>query len=1351
MQLKASRLAFKVALIYVIVAGGWIFFSDELVGWLVPNPEWRFRFSLIKGWVFVLVTGGLLHQIILRLVTHWERETHERQRAEAAQQQSEKRYQRLFAAATDAMILVDNQSNQILEVNAAAEKMYGYPRAEFIRLKAMEVSAEPEKTWDAIAHKHRQIPLRWHRRKDGAVFPVEIFCNEFDEQERCIHVAVIRDITERKRIELALQLSDFSVNGVSMPMFWVTSDARVVRVNRAACAHLGYTENELLQLVVKDFDPDFPVARWAEHWQELRTQKHLGLQTWHRHKDGHLIPVELELSWFEFDGREYNFAFARDITERKRAEAALRESEQKFASIFASNPVATSVSTWAEGRYLDVNAAWLKIFQRTRAEVLGHTVHELNIWVDLAQRAELFAHVAQHGEVRDFEMNLRTKAGEPLLILWSGVRVKFGGTDCLLGSALDITERKLAEEQLRESEARYRQLFEMESDAVILVDSATHRYLDVNLSTQRLYGYTREEFLQMTPEDVSAEPELTRAHINSADGHVPMRWHRKKNGELFAVEINANQIIYQGRPTALVALRDITERKRAEETLRESQALYHSLITQLPVGIFRKNAAGRYVLVNPGFCQIKGVPAEKFLGKTPLEVYAGETRGAADGHAARMAAQGDENHRQIMQDGQLIKLEEEGVRADGQKIFLHVIKFPVFDPAGRVVGSQGVLFDITERKKSEDQLRKLSRTVEQSPVAVAITDVNGKMEYVNAAFTRVTGYSAQQAVGKNPRILKSGQTPRETYAELWATITAGHIWNGELLNRRKDGELFWERAAIAPLLDSAGQITHYIAVKEDITERKQAENELRWKTAFLEAQVDSAADGILVVDGDSKKILQNRRFNELFKIPPHIVVDPDGASQRLFVTNQTKNPEDFAEKISYLSKHPDAVGNDVFELRDGTILHRHSAPVRDKFGKYYGRIWTFRDVTKDRQLEAQLRQAQKMEAIGTLAGGIAHDFNNILASMFGYGYLLQQDTAGNAAAQEDLAEILKAASRAKDLVQQILTFSRQREQKRQIIPLDTVVKEAMKFLRASLPAEIKIEVAVAEDAPTVLADPTQIYQVTMNLATNALHAMDDRPGQLNVWLQSFLPEEKFIVAHPEFQAIQYARLTIADTGHGMDAKTLERMFEPFFTTKPVGKGTGLGLAVVHGIVQSHEGIITVESTVGKGTTFDLYFPARTSHGPQTNVVADTVTTGGGQKILLLDDEPALTAPFQRLLERLKYQVTVSNNPRAAVELIRQNPAHFDLVITDLTMPEMNGFEVARQLHVFRADLPIILVSGLSSDFTREKVAAAGITELLEKPVSMTTLAEVLQRTLANVSAVSKPAIQNHDAPAIAND
>jgi CheY-like chemotaxis protein len=252
----------------------------------------------------------------------------------------------------------------------------------------------------------------------------------------------------------------------------------------------------------------------------------------------------------------------------------------------------------------------------------------------------------------------------------------------------------------------------------------------------------------------------------------------------------------------------------------------------------------------------------------------------------------------------------------------------------------------------------------------------------------------------------------------------------------------------------------------------------------------------------------------------------------------------------------------------------------------------------------------------------------------------------------------------------------------------------------------------------------------MNLATNALHAMDGRPGQLAVKLDSFLPDEEFIRAHPEFRPVQYARLTVADTGHGMDAKTLERIFEPFFTTKPVGKGTGLGLAVVLGLVQAHDGVITVESQPGLGTTFRLYFPAKMEDAAANDVAAAKLPGGRGQKILLVDDEPALTATFQRLLARLNYQVTSRNSAREAIALFRENPAHFDLVITDLTMPEINGLELTRQLRALRPDLPVLLASGFSAELNRENLHAAGVADLLEKPISMTALADVLQRTLA---------------------
>jgi PAS domain S-box-containing protein len=509
---------------------------------------------------------------------------------------------------------------------------------------------------------------------------------------------------------------------------------------------------------------------------------------------------------------------------------------------------------------------------------------------------------------------------------------------------------------------------------------------------------------------------------------------------------------------------------------------------------------------------------------------------------------------------------------------------------------------ITARKQAEESVARLATAVEQSAETIVITDLLGRMLYVNPAFETNTGYTREEALGQNPRILKSGRHDAGHYRRMWEVLQRGEVWSGHFINRRKNGSLFEEEATISPVRDASGQVINYVAVK--------------------------------------------------------------------------------------------------------------------------------RDVTREKQLETQFHEAQKMEAIGRLAGGIAHDFNNILAGIFGYGYLLQQDTMHNATAQEDIAQILKAATRAKDLVQQILTFSRQREQNRRVITLDNVIKEALKFLRASISAEIKIELQLADDAPAVLADATQIYQVTLNLATNALDAMEGKPGRLTVSLQSFHPDEVFLQMHPEFRPVEYARLTVGDTGRGMEDDTLERIYEPFFTTKPFGKGTGLGLAVVHGIVKSHEGIVTVESEVGRGTNFSLYFPAQNHPPATTDTAISRLAAGRGQKILLLDDEPTVIATLQRLLERLNYEAISANHGRQAIALFLENPPRFDLVITDLAMPEMNGLEVARQIHQIRPDLPIVLMSGYAPDLDHENLRLAGIGQRLDKPISLAALAEMLQRVLA---------------------
>jgi len=756
-------------------------------------------------------------------------------------------------------------------------------------------------------------------------------------------------------------------------------------------------------------------------------------------------------------------------------------------------------------------------------------------------------------------------------------------------------ERQSSLENLRQSEERYRQLFELESDALVLVDCETHRFVDVNQSAERLYGCAREQLLQWRAEEVSDEPEQTRVAIDTCKGFTSLRWHRKADGSRFAVEITSSLITHQGRRTVLSAMRDITSRQKVVERLRET--------TERLVEAQRIAGLGSYIFeVATGLWT-----ASEVLG----DIFGLVKRGIA----YDMTAWAEIIHPDDRED--MLRYWQEEVLAkriafdrvyrivrqnDGEERWVHGLGKLVENPRGGVSRVVGVILDITGQKRNQEQMDLQLSALTAAANAMVITNRRGIIEWVNPAFSRLTGYSAVEAVGRKPSVLKSGEHAPGFYSAMWNTILSGKVWQGELVNRRKDGQLYTEDMTITPVRAANGEIAHFVAVKQDVTDQ--------------------------------------------------------------------------------------------------------------------------------RQLEKRMQQAQKLEAIGTLAGGIAHDFNNILAAMYGYAYLLQQDTAGNVAAEENIGEILKATGRAKDLIKQILTFSRQREQKPQLLQLEIIVKEAIKFLRASLPAQIQIEVNVGKDVPAVLADPTQIYQVTVNLATNALHAMEGRAGRLTVAVENFVADAKFLRLHPELQAVRHVRLTVADTGHGMDAATMERIFEPFFTTKPLGKGTGLGLSVVHGIVQAHHGCITVDSEVGHGATFQLYFPGQEEQVPAAPAAEAEVPAGGGQIILLLDDEPSLTGALRQLLERLNYRVITHNHARDSLAWCRQNPDAVDLVITDLSMPELNGIEVARALRALRPGLPIVLTSGFSADLNPALLAEAGICELLEKPVTRAALAGTVHRALA---------------------
>jgi len=574
--------------------------------------------------------------------------------------------------------------------------------------------------------------------------------------------------------------------------------------------------------------------------------------------------------------------------------------------------------------------------------------------------------------------------------------------------------------------------------------------------------------------------------------------------------------------------------------------------------------------------------------------------------------------------------------------------------------------------------------------------------------------------------LRAAQLTRDSGLNIPFILVSGTLGEETAVNAMKQGASDYFLKDRIVRLGSA--IRRALEEKEIQQERRRTSEELQWKSTLLEAQMESSLDGILVVDNEGKMILQNRRMEEMWKNPRLIGAADQDASTAAFNPVFEKQPQQFIEKVAYLNSHPEEASHDVIELVDGTVLDRYSAPVRDRSGKNCGRIWSFRDITERRKLEAQFRQAQKMESIGMLAGGIAHDFNNILAAIIGNLYVAKLESENTPGLDEPLENISQAAKRAGDLVNQILTFSRQHKQEREPLILNHVVMEALKLLRASVPATVTIQTDLAK-APTVLANATAVHQVIMNLGTNAWHAMRGKQGTLKIELHVIDVDADFAAAHPGLRAGHYVRIGVSDTGCGMDASTIERIFDPFFTTKPVGEGTGLGLAVVLGIMQSHDGAITVYSEVGVGTTFYLYFPVFETESPVAETGERPIPRGKGEQILFVDDEPALAKVGQKMLERLGYSVTAKTNPMEALEMLRNQPDAFHAVITDLTMPNLDGIKLGTQLLQIQPRLRVVLATGYSGMLTEESVNELGFRGLLVKPATARTLGEAVARAL----------------------
>jgi PAS domain S-box-containing protein len=506
---------------------------------------------------------------------------------------------------------------------------------------------------------------------------------------------------------------------------------------------------------------------------------------------------------------------------------------------------------------------------------------------------------------------------------------------------------------------------------------------------------------------------------------------------------------------------------------------------------------------------------------------------------------------------------------------------------------------------------------------------------------------------------------------------------------------------------------------------------LKAREERFRALFDRASDGIMILSPKGRLISVNESFARMhgYSVDEMLNIsldDLDTPDTRLLIAERMRQLLS-GESITFEVEH--------FHKDGHTFALEVSSSLVSSGSEYL--IQSFhRDITERKRaeaersrLEAQLRESQKMEALGTMAGGVAHDFNNALAMIIGNVELARQDVGPGHAALVSLEEIGKASRRAKDLVQQILAFGRRQSLERKATSLALVVVETARLIRATLPMGLSLDVNCEGNTPAVLADATQVKQILLNLCGNAIHAIQDQghPGIVEITLRAHVQIESGTQTHLPLG--RYACLTVRDTGPGMDEATRSHIFEPFFTTKPVGKGTGLGLSVVHGIVQAHEAHIEVESIIGKGSTFRIYFPAIDVPAEPVEAPKSSATPvqGVGKHVLYVDDEEAIIFLMKRLLERQGFRVSGYTDPREAIAAVRANPGQFDLAVTDFNMPGMSGLEVARALRDIRSDLPVVLASGYITEALRAKAPAAGIRELIYKPNTVDDLCEAVAR------------------------
>ncbi len=1310
----------------------------------------------------------------------------ERNRALAAAAESGNFLDKIINSVADPMFVKDEE-HRLKMVNDAYCSFSGRRREALLGKHDHELYAKAEA--DAFQARDRQVlsdgreNINEETQTVGAGQVRTILTKKTlytDDQGHKFIVGIINDITERKQAEERLRRSEQRyralVEQAAEAIFVSGPDRRYLEINTLACEMFGYTREEFLALSARDLVPPHELKQQDEVFRRIHAGERVQTERQFRRKDGSSFPGEVVGGKIE---GELVLAIVRDITDRKHAEAALRESEYFFKESQRTARIGSYKcdfvsDNWESSEVLD--------------EIFGLEPcpqKKIQVWTDLVHPADrpkmaqyLAKEVIAKGQRFDQEYRIvRPANGQTRWVHGLG-ELSFdpaGKAISMIGIIQDITDRKRHEKETERLSRLYAALSEINQCIVrekcrdelfarvcrglveqgrfkmAWIGIADYETQIVNIVAQHgdTTGYINNLRIRVDGQPEGRGPAGTciregRTYVCNdfatapstrpwqaaasraglvASISVPIRCGGNIFGALTAYtdekgffgekEIGLMEEVAVDLSHAIEHLDQERRRRKAESALKESEEKFRLLVESSPDAIIVQTR-GCFAYLNSAAVRLFGAKsATTLLGTAILERL-------------------DEQYHQTVQNDIRQINEFKKPLAHGERIFLRLDGSPVTCEISAAPihyeGHDGALVfvhNLTERRQIENQLRLLSSAVQQTPVTVVITNAQGLIEYVNPQFSKVTGYAFEEAIGKNPRILKSEKMPPSVYQALWSTVTQGKEWQGTLCNRKKNGELFWEEVSIAPVLDNLGHITHYIALKQDISFRRQAEEQIRRQARLL----DLARDAVIVCGADSRLSYWNKAFEQLTGWTTVNVV-----GRRL---GELLKGDEFAlaAAMHAVREHGEWTGELEGESQRGrkfTLLSRWTL-VRERDDDF-GKILSINtDITEKKQFESQFLRSQRLESIGSLASGIAHDLKNILSPILLCAPMLNDDITP--AERQGMVNVVEqSARRAADIVRQLLGFSRGKEGQKVPLQIRHLVREMGKIVTETFPRSIRLEATYDDNLWAVLGNVTQLHQILLNLCVNARDAMPGG-GQLMIAVNNVRLDESFVSMNTEASVGPFVRVCISDTGQGIPEAIRDKIFDPFFTTKPLGQGTGLGLATVQSLIKEHGGFITFRTQEGKGTTFEFYLPALPEDTLAENLGAaqEPVPRGQGELILLVDDESAINTASAQALCQHGYQVVQAANGIEAIKQFTASAGTVRLVVSDLFMPLMDGTMLCRALRSLSPTTPIIVSSGgLTGPAALENfrtLGELGISNILHKPHTAEALLKMIDKIL----------------------